>query len=282
MFEQSPTPLDRMRSAIQPAGFHYIVCLRARPTSADHRLTIDEKMGYVFDAIRRVLHADFQRWAATVVLRDLIENFSVSLMEVYRNANQANPGANYFVTLDQFECEGIEDQLGVLLNDFSIDAAWTSMLIGYNRARNCLAHRQGIVGSRDTTDGNDLVVRWLVSKTELTSGRATPFVEGIGPMSSLIRAQHIQGGAVRLEVHEKEMRIAVGSALKFPPTGTSDICLTFQMAAGAFAMAASPALHSRNHLSPTLAKWKLSLRRRTSTTSFALADRLTAEALSLN
>jgi hypothetical protein len=47
MPEQSPTPLDKMQSAIQLAGFHYIVCLKALPTNADHRLTI-EKMEYVF------------------------------------------------------------------------------------------------------------------------------------------------------------------------------------------------------------------------------------------
>ena len=244
MSEQSLTPLDKMQSAIQLAGFHYIVCLKALPTNADHRLAI-EKMEYVFDAIRRTdsraLYAEFQRWAAVVVLRDLIESFSVFLMEVYGDAVRANPDATYSVTVDQFERKGIEDQLGILSNKFAIDEAWITRLVGYNRARNCLAHRQGIVGSRDATDDRELVVRWLVSKTELTSGLVTPFVEAIGPMNSLIRAQHIHGGAVRLEVQDEEKRISVGSILHFLPTDILEICQTFHMAAAAFS-----ALESRS------------------------------------
>lgn len=244
MPEQSPTPLDKMQSAIQLAGFHYIVCLKALPTNADHRLTI-EKMEYVFDAIRRTdsraLHSEFQRWAAMVVLRDLIESFSVFLVEVYANAIQENPGAAYSVTVDQFERRGIEDQLGILLNNFAIGEAWVTRLVGYNRARNCLAHRQGIVGPRDATNGRELVVRWLVSKTELTDGPVTSFVEAAGPMNSLIRAQHIHGGAVLLEVQDKEKRISVGSILHFLPTDILEICQTFQMAAAALS-----ALESRS------------------------------------
>lgn len=237
MSEQNSTPLDKMQSAIQLAGFHYIVCLKALPTNADHWLTI-EKMEYVFDAIRktdsRTLHAEFQRWAAVVVLRDLIESFSVFLVEVYGDAIRAKSDAAYSVTVDQFERKGIEDQLGILSSNFAIDEAWITRLIGYNRARNCLAHRQGIVGARDATDGSELVVRWLVSKIELTNGPVTPFIEAIGPMSSLVRAQHIHGGAVHLEVQDKEKRTGVGSILHFLPTDILEICQTFQVAAAAF------------------------------------------------
>ena len=242
MSEQSPTPLDKMKSAIQLAGFHYIVCLKAVPTNADHQFTI-EKMEYSFDAIRRTdsrtLRVEFHRWAAMVVLRDLIESFSVFLMEVYRDTMQANPAAAYSATPAQFERMGIEDQLGVLSNDFAIDAAWTSRLIGYNKARNCLAHRKGIVGPRDATDGNELVVRWLVSKIELTNGSVTPFVEAVGPMNSLIRGQHIHGKSARLEVHDKEKRIAVGSYLSFLPVDILQICQTFHLAAAAFSARSS-------------------------------------------
>jgi len=226
MPERIPTPLDKMRSAIQLAGFHYIVCLKALPTNADHEITFD-KMTYAFEAIGRVgsnaLHGEFQRWAAVSVLRDLIENFSTFLMEIYGSAMQANPGAAYSATLIQFERKGIEDQLDILSKDFSIDAAWTTRLVGYNRARNCLAHRQGKVGPRDANDGNELVVRWLATKIEL----------------AIIRGQHVHGQAARVEVQDKEKRIGVGSFLIFLPTDILEICQTFQFAAAAFGTLAS-------------------------------------------
>jgi hypothetical protein len=240
MCEQSPTSKDKMQSAIQLAGFHYIVCLKTVPTNADHEI-FTEKIAYSFDNIRktdnRTLHIEFQRWAAMVVLRDLIESFSVFLMEVYRDNMQAKPTAAYSATLAQFERMGIEDQLGILANDFAIDAAWTSRLIAYNKARNCLAHRQGIVGPRDVTDGSELVIRWLVSKIELTDGPVTPFIEAVGPMSPLIRAQHIHGEPIYLEVHDKEKRVAIGAYLNFLPTDILEIIWTFQMAAAVFGIA---------------------------------------------
>lgn len=237
MSEQPSAPLDNMQSAIQLAGFHYIACLKAHPTNADHRLKIEDAE-YVFDAIGRsdstALHVEFQRWAAMSVLRDLVENFSTYLMEVYGSAARAHPERTFSLTLAQFERKGIEEQLATLSKDFVVDAAWVSRLVGYNKARNCLAHRQGVVGSADTTDGSYLVVRWLVSRVMLKSGPITPAVEVAGPMGSLVRAQHVQGEAARVEIRDKEKRTAIGSVLTFLPADILEICQTFQLAAAAF------------------------------------------------
>jgi len=237
MTEQYLKPFQRIQNAIQLAGFHYIVCLKAVPTNADYWISIEKKR-YSFESIRTAdsteLHGEFQRWAAKTVLRDLIEDFSFFLTEVYRNAIRAPLNVPYSATFEQFERKGIEDQLAILSADFPIDAAWISRLTGYNRARNCLAHRQGIVGPRDVTDGNDLVVRWLVAKAEASSEPVKSTVEAIGPMRALVEAYHVHGGAVRFEVDDKERRISSGAMLNFFPEEILEICLTFQMAAAAF------------------------------------------------
>ena len=73
-----PKPLDKMQSAIQLSAFHYIVCLKALPTNADSTLAFEDTE-FHFDSIRtadsNALHWEFQRWAASAVLRDIIENF---------------------------------------------------------------------------------------------------------------------------------------------------------------------------------------------------------------
>ncbi len=231
------TPLDKMYSAIQLAAFHYIVCLKAVPTNADHKLVFDKKE-YCFENIRTAknheLHINFQSWAAVSVLRDLIENFSIFLMEVYSVALESNPTESFSCTLPQFERRGIEDQLIVLEKDFAVSPAWIERLTGYNRARNCLAHRAGIVGTKDTTDGSNLVVRWLVAEANLQEGVITAVQNVEGPMASLIQAQHLEGARARISILDRERRVAVGKTLYFNPDEIFEICQTFQMAAAAF------------------------------------------------
>ncbi|MBO9655175.1 MAG: hypothetical protein J7562_12655 [Agrobacterium tumefaciens] len=231
------TPLDKMHSAIQLAAFHYIVCLKAVPTNADHKLVFDKKE-YHFENIRTAknheLHINFQSWAAISVLRDLIENFSIFLMEVYKVALETHPTGSFSCTLTQFERRGIEDQLIVLEKDFAVSPAWIERLTGYNRARNCLAHRAGVVGTNDATDGSNLVVRWLVAEANLQESVSAPVQEVEGPMASLIQTQHIEGRFARVSILDRERRVAVGKTLYFNPNEIFEICQTFQMAAAAF------------------------------------------------
>ena len=241
---ESVTSLDKMQSAIQLAAFHYIACMKACPTNQDHRVNID-KTEYIFASIasvdNSVFHAEFQRWTTKCVLRDLVENFSIFLSEVYERAFLASLTYSFSVTSAEFERLGVESQLKAISLHFTIDEAWIIRLIGYNRARNCLAHRQGIVGTRDVTDGNELIVRWLSSSVELRDGPPEPKVVIEGEMSALLYGTHVQGNStVRARVEEREKRIATGSALFFSPSDVLEICQTFQLAAAAFSVLPSP------------------------------------------
>lgn len=232
-----PTRLDRFHTAVQLAGFHYIACLKAQPTKADHELTFG-KSTYVFMSIAgqddQYLHWEFQNWAATSVLRDLLEHFSVFLMEVYRDAVAANASHPFSRTVDDFERAGIETQLAMMSDNFSISPDWVSRLTGFNRARNSLAHRGGVVGAKDLTHGGELVLRWLTSSAVVNDGPITPTVEAQGPMSHLIRGQHISGEkAATMSVLDRERRFKVGEHLRLLPDELLEISQTFHIAAAA-------------------------------------------------
>lgn len=234
---REPTRLDRFHSAVQLAGFHYIASLKARPTKADHEITLG-KSTYVFMSIAeqedRYLHWEFQNWAATSVLRDLLEHFSVFLMEVYNDAVQANPTHLFTRTVDQFERLGIEAQLSALMDNFSVSPDWVSRLVGFNRARNCLAHRGGLVSAKDFTNGSELVVRWLTSSATVNDDPITPTVEAQGPMSHLIQGKHISGEkAATISVLDRERRFKEGERLALLPDELLEICQTFHVAAAA-------------------------------------------------
>lgn len=232
------SPLDKMQSDIQLAAFRYIACLKATPTNKDFQIEFEDTI-FSFDSIRGIetprLHADFQRWASISTLRDLVENFSIFLALTFREVVSENSGFAYSCTIEAFERRGIEDQLKTLAFDFGVEDAWVSRLVGFNRARNCLAHRDGIVGLRDLTNGKELCVRWLTSKTFISSNNPSQTVQVDGPMGHLLAAQHLSGGKIaNFGFFDKERLVALGRPLRFEPRDIMEICQTFQLAAAAF------------------------------------------------
>ncbi|UIJ73220.1 hypothetical protein [Aurantimonas sp. HBX-1] len=232
-----PKPLEKMHTAIQLAAFHYIACLKATPSNADYTVTIGN-LEFRFDNIRtaetRILHWEFQRWAASAVLRDLIEYFSIFLTEIYGDAVANASDRTFATTPSQFERKGIEDQLSILAREFSIAPEWVTRLTGHNRARNCLAHRAGVVGLPDATHGPDLVISWLAVKTTLAEGVPAPFLDVGGAMSGLVRAQRShEESTATVELLHREKRVGVGSVLHFLPDEVLEICQTLQLASAA-------------------------------------------------
>ncbi len=236
-------PIQKMQRAIQLAAFHYIASLKACPTNADSTLTFGKKV-FSFQGIKdsdsQQLHAEFQAWASASVIRDLIESFSILLLDVYERAFAAHPNGVFSSTPSKFEQRGIEDQLNILATDFGIDSAWISRLAGYNKARNCLAHRGGTVGAKDVTDGNELVVRWLVLSIQPHDGPVTQMIKVQGPMDNLIQGNHIAGIGSNLSAIDREKRIAVGHSIQFFPDEFLEICQTFQLASAAIAGLSKP------------------------------------------
>lgn len=43
---------------------------------------------------------------------------------------------------------------------FGVGPGYPEALTSINQARNCLAHRRGVVGSEDCNDGDELLLRW--------------------------------------------------------------------------------------------------------------------------
>ena len=161
-------------------------------------------------------------------------------MEIFRDAAADAPGRKFSKTLSDFERMGIEGQLSILQREFPISVEWVTRLTGYNRARNCLAHRAGVVGSLDTTDSNELVIRWLVAKLAVTEGIPNDSVDVKGPMNNLVLRQLISGDlAMSVALLDREKRVSAGSSLHFLPSEVLEICQTFQLASAAFSTIAA-------------------------------------------
>lgn len=231
------TSLDKLHSAVQLAAFHYIVCLKAEPNNEDNSLKIGNRQ-FIFQNIKeteeRLLHVDFQRWATASVLRDLIESFSIFLFDVYRRVAQVNPRDICSTSSCKFESLGIEDQLTIFSRDFAIDPRWIDTFVGYNKLRNCLAHRQGKVAERDCQDGKSLMVKWIAIDARFSDSIVdTPKSEDNGFMKHLIVSQPIGENTVAFSTQMKQKHFALGSVLNFHPEEIFEILYTFQLGASA-------------------------------------------------
>ncbi|WP_132665673.1 MULTISPECIES: hypothetical protein [unclassified Rhizobium] len=93
----------------------------------------------------------------------------------------------------------------------------------------------------DTTDGQEMVVRWLMPKTSIKDGPPDQRIDVSGPMGTLVQAQHIDGDfATRVELQDREKRVGIGNDLHFKPDEILEICQTFQLAAAAFSEIGPP------------------------------------------
>ena len=238
------SPLNKLKSAIQYVGFHYIVCVKAKPSNLDTEIYFGNK-GYGFDSIasldRQYLHWEFQRWASNVVLRDLIEYFSIFLFDIYddlyKEIVKHKLEDKFPISPIQFERYGIENQLNYLAEKFLIDSRWIELIVDYNRVRNCYAHRAGFVGNKDLTNGTKLTVKWLkptVTQTETAINQTMPVT---GVMNDLMRLEHIHGNmGIECDVQTEERSFYVGDLISFKPDEVFDIILTFVAVGQVFSM----------------------------------------------
>ena len=228
----------KMENSIMLLMFYFTVCYKAQPTLADDSIILPSGRSYRFPIINdgnlSLLHVRFQSWAAASILRDVFDNFSIYLMELYEQLIEENPNKTFSTSLKKFERAGIQDQLKYLAKDFAIDPILISYLVSYNKARNCLSHRQGIVSSADATDDNQLVIRWIINHTKQTNSVDDAAVETKGPMAALIQAHHISGPPMLHTIEEKERRIPIGHPVDLLPDEIFGILETILLATAAF------------------------------------------------
>jgi hypothetical protein len=120
----------------------------------------------------------FSQWVFGNALRELIEIFAIYLDELYKVAFFVNErmrrieSGGSLTELEEavnkeikvFEGKGVSEKLQII-SSFGISTGLAEGIETLNIARNCLTHRNGIVGQgirgdRDLNNGNSLIIRW--------------------------------------------------------------------------------------------------------------------------
>lgn len=153
-----------MGGVIQLSAFRYITCMNSEISHSNSSIKIED-IDYVIQNINSidlsVLNFQFQNWAALTVVRDLVDAFSYCLLCSYRKGLKNGTLSASRIEIDNFAKYGIDVQFKILAEKIDIDPWWCSTIDGFNKTRNCLSHRQGIISKRDFNRESSLEVNWI-------------------------------------------------------------------------------------------------------------------------
>lgn len=172
--------------------------------------------------------AEFKRWVIGNGLRELIEVFHIFLDHVFEvclfafiKKGKAN-GEDFDEKVKEFTRHDLRDKLKTLKKDFSVEPNFPDQLKTINKARTCLTHRRGIVGKKDITMGDQLVLRWraLNFYFEKDSG------EKQAVDLPLDEPQLFEGpGDLKVGFTEKQLGFKMGTQVEIQPNILAELCL---------------------------------------------------------
>ncbi|MER9461968.1 hypothetical protein NKI80_18880 [Mesorhizobium sp. M0387] len=177
---------------------------------------------------------EFGRWVIANGFRELTETFSVFLCEVFGGALLLHQDqiafSDYQRDLRRFSRLGVSEQLKKAFEKLAIDAPFSVMFETMNDARNCMAHRRGVVSTADTDGAETFVLRWR--------GLALTLANGLDIVPWLISGEGFHtkdGGLLSLGMVDREKAFAVGEPITLTRYDLQEFCLAVQVAAAVVA-----------------------------------------------
>jgi len=176
------------------------------------------------DEEKKSVAHEFGKWIRANGFRELLETFSIYLLRLYDviyNLHQAYGDGSKIMDVRRFERLGICDQIDYLRKFISILDERVTILQSLNQARNCYAHRRGLVGDADLdADTGTFDVSWLrlVYEVQEPDGTIIPEEEMFGRFLP-------KGGAVRIRVELTKKSFAPGDELVLEKEDLKYICL---------------------------------------------------------
>lgn len=170
---------------------------------------------------------EYLNWTIGCAFRDLIEVFSTFFLVAYRLVYTAKLGALWTDEarreLKKVSQASLHERAVYLYDLIEANREHLHFLLTLKNARNCLAHRHGIVGASDVnTDQNSMELVWRsldVVATEPDGNRVK--------LSEPFREFSFPGGAtIELEFWEKRKSFAISEPLILSRRDLQEICFT--------------------------------------------------------
>lgn len=185
-----------------------------------YKIFPDEVSAELSDQVK----SNFRSWTTGNALLEIERHVSLFLDSVYRNLVILSYHNKILVnSIDErfrrFEQKNVERKILIVLEEFGHEFRILPHVSGWVNARNCLAHRAGLVGPRDCSDGEEfLQISWRRMEVLLNH---EPIPHG------QVRGTYVQAGAsLGMRLGTTEKRIAVGKMIELSEAEILEICMT--------------------------------------------------------
>jgi hypothetical protein len=180
---------------------------------------------------------EFERWVVASGFRELIETFAVfvdsihdlcSAMAVYTGRQSPDKSA---AVARRFRSKGIKEKLDILRKDYGFTVDTSECLCTINQARNCMAHRRGIVGPKDCFSRDAIEVRWY--RIEFYCDEPDGKVR---VLETPVREPVLlpEGASLKLRYVQVSREFALGTIIQFEPRELQEICSFASLLVGGF------------------------------------------------
>lgn len=178
---------------------------------------------------------EFKLWVEAGGFRELVESFAGYLDGVHHvclfmHAHKVKHVASTLQERQTSFCnEGVPNKINVLAQSFGVRPTHPQHLVSLSKARNCLAHRRGVVGSRDIGQDGRLKVSWLGADMfiEEPDGHRIPFDQDTLPIYLP------NGGTVCMQMVERVREYELNQKLLLSARELAEICWFYTREAGA-------------------------------------------------
>ncbi len=174
---------------------------------------------------------EFKRWALTGAMRDSVEAVHIFL-------DKARPICFLYSVADQpkimgddwnkgmvrdtkkFHRLGLPDKIKYLAEEYdsSLVSEVTEELLSINLARNCLAHRSGIVSDYDSNSEEGLMVRWRKMEIGATGSNGERIITAMARVEA--------GESVFLRYAKAQKLFKKGESVTFTVDEFGELCMT--------------------------------------------------------
>lgn len=180
---------------------------------------------------------EFERWVVASGFRELIETFAVfvdsihdlcSGMAVYTGRQSPDKSA---AVARRFRSKGIKEKLDILREDYGFTVDTSECLCPINQARNCMAHRRGIVGPKDCYSQDAIQVKWyrIEFYCDEPDGK-------VSVVETPVREPVLlpEGASLKLRYVQVSREFALGTIIQFEPRELQEICSFASLLVGGF------------------------------------------------
>lgn len=174
---------------------------------------------------------EFRIWIEAAGLRELAETFAAYLDALHRSclivqAVQTKTAPPEIEDKQAtFAREGLPNKLNILRQRFAVEPKHPIYLVSISRARNCLAHRRGIVGVEDLRDDKELKVMWLGMDFFAETPKGQKHYLNEIPKEGVLLPD---GGTVKMQFVERKRSFPLKAKINFSTRDLAEICWFYE------------------------------------------------------